>query len=479
MRMKPRMCVPPNISRPQSSIFFPALLNAFACSADVSIAPHLIESMRVSVDRQMSVVIVSGTCHSGLAVLISSTAMAKPKEAPCESGQFRQQFRDLPTSAVVLASQVVSNGDIIYGFAGSLDDERDSRPPVPLNALEAHIQRAGPGDTIYLEPGTYQKLALTISVSGTKTHPIVIDGNGEAIVEGNSSITLRGDWVTLRGITFKDVGRNAVIVNGSHSRITGSLFYRCGSTVHAACVKINGNSDEVDFNDFIGSRSVSLEIMGDSTVPADAFVHHNRFIDIPHLSDNGQEPIQVASKGGTISDEPYRAQILNNIFFKADGDVEAVSLKTSQNIVSGNSFKDSSSAPNIRGGSHNTVSYNLIVNSFPVRVYGNHHNIVGNTFVCPRGSSAIRLDDSWHGHAPTESATISANQFFGKGKFALAYQQFRQPSTIKVTGSLIQRNITGGMPLVSETSETELKRNGNFFIDNLVSSSSVISCPRQ
>ena len=74
-----------------------------------------------------------------------------------------------------------------------------------------------PGDTILLSDGTYRDLRLTITADGTGDKMITIKAQnpGKAYISGNSAIELRGDFIHLSGLYFKDGSRNKPMVRVS------------------------------------------------------------------------------------------------------------------------------------------------------------------------------------------------------------------------------------------------------------------------
>ena len=84
--------------------------------------------------------------------------------------------------------------------------------PARAGAISETLSRAQPGDTLRLAPGTFAETVVL-------DFPIVLDGAGEAIIDGGgvgTVITVNGDDVTLRGLT--------VIGSGSdHSELDSGI----------------------------------------------------------------------------------------------------------------------------------------------------------------------------------------------------------------------------------------------------------------
>jgi hypothetical protein len=87
------------------------------------------------------------------------------------------------------------------------------------------------GDTVYIRGGTYQE-SVIFYTSGTQAAPItiagypgeeaILDGNAyqtPALHSGNALIQVRGDWYTIRDLTFTGSGDQGVTTKGLHDTI--------------------------------------------------------------------------------------------------------------------------------------------------------------------------------------------------------------------------------------------------------------------
>ncbi|MGH8636108.1 MAG: hypothetical protein ACREUZ_03140, partial [Burkholderiales bacterium] len=99
-----------------------------------------------------------------------------------------------------------------------------------------------------------------------------------------------------------------------------------------------------------------------------------------------------------------RARIEHNLFYRAEGDREAVSMKTPGTTLRWNVFRDMDAAPNIRGSRDAVVAHNLLIRTRPIRVNGSNHRIESNLMLCP--SSGVGLVVS-HGSPGYEAAANS------------------------------------------------------------------------
>jgi hypothetical protein len=333
----------------------------------------------------------NGRCRLGRQVVISGAPVRDPVRTDCAAGSYEVELGRAGPGEIV-ASQVLLDGNILAARHPASPPLRDGSRVQPGN-LSAAFASAAPGDRLVLEPGTYDDVTLRLAgAGGTADAPIIIDGRHAVTFTGASKLRIGASHVILRGLTFRDVGASALVISGAAVRLTESEFIGCGDAhrTQAECVIVihGGTQAEIDFNSFVGSKSMSIKIRagpdGTGDQPVGASIHHNVFRDIPRLSDNGQEPIQIAGPGGGGSEAMLGTRIEHNLFYRADGDREAVSMKTPGTLLRWNVFRDMDAAPNFRGAHGNTMVENLLIRARPIRVAGRAHRVAGNILLCPR-----------------------------------------------------------------------------------------------
>ena len=280
------------------------------------------------------------------------------------------------------------------------------------------LASARPGDRLVIEPGTYADAAINLTNGGGAAgRPVIIDGNNAVTFTGSSQIQLGASHVVLRGFMFRDVGVGAITIAAPSVRITESIFENCGDPTkpQAECViaRLGGENAELDFNTFVGSRSMTIKIRAggdnDRSQPTGAFIHHNVFRDITRLSNNGQEPIQIAGPNGGGTNAELRARIEHNLFYRAEGDREAVSIKTPGTTLRWNVFRDMDAAPNIRGSRNATVSDNLLIRTRPIRINGSDHRVEGNVVLCPAAGVGFVVSHGSPGYETAVNTLIRDN----------------------------------------------------------------------
>jgi len=98
------------------------------------------------------------------------------------------------------------------------------------------VEGVVPGDTLFLRDGIYRDIQLIVKRSGSAGAPVLLraENPGKVFFTGNAKVELRGDYLILEGIYFKDGNRNTVewqshgpglvAIYGSHNRVTQCTF---------------------------------------------------------------------------------------------------------------------------------------------------------------------------------------------------------------------------------------------------------------
>jgi hypothetical protein len=356
---------------------------------------------------------VSGQCHAGRPVVVLGGSVATSVD--CAGGRYTVRMRS--DSDALVATQVLLDGNIV---AARHDNTRPA--PAALRVAPAQLNKvlasARPGDRLVIEPGTYADAAINLTNGGGAAgRPVIIDGNNAVTFTGSTQIQVGAGHVILRGFMFRNVGIGTITIAAPSVRITESIFENCGDPKkpQAECViaRLGGENAELDFNTFVGSRSMTIKIRaggdGDRNQPTEAFIHHNVFRDITRLSDNGQEPIQIAGPNGGGTNAELRTRIEHNLFYRANGDREAVSIKTPGTMLRWNVFRDMDAAPNIRGSRNATVSDNLLIRTRPIRINGSDHRVEGNVVLCPAAGVGFVVSHGSPGYETAINTLIRDN----------------------------------------------------------------------
>lgn len=272
---------------------------------------------------------------------------------------------------------------------------------VSLPEVAAALRQAGPGDRIVVEDGDYRDLELKWRGRGAAGAPLRIEAAtpGGVKIGGTSTLRLAGQWLEIAGFDFR----------GGTAPKGAVVEFRCGQEVADDCrltdcvidgynpvrrdmaysyVILYGRRNRVDHCTFSGKLNlgVTLIVMLNEERSQQNFhrIDHNHFAPRPVYGSNGAETIRVGT-----SQQAYRSSntlIEENLFERCDGEVEVVSIKSSDNIIRRNFFFESQGVLALRHGDRNLVEENIFVgngvrNTGGIRIVNAGHRVVRNTLV--------------------------------------------------------------------------------------------------
>ena len=250
-----------------------------------------------------------------------------------------------------------------------------------LAALQTALDKAQPGDRVELADGTYtSSSAITIRRSGVTA---AAEHVGKTQIRGKAGFVFAAgvSQVVLEGFDLRHDGRLAVPVGVNRVRITRNTFELNVPVVPddaGGFVEVNGDDVEVDRNTFQNrtNEGVYLHVGGPKGGMAKrTWAHHNYFYNHRFSGGNGGESVRI----GNSDRQKGSAQTLleNNLFEKANGDSEAISVKSSDNIVRHNTMRDSRGFLVLRHGDRTVVDGNILLGT-GIRFHGNDHRIINN-----------------------------------------------------------------------------------------------------
>jgi parallel beta-helix repeat protein len=242
------------------------------------------------------------------------------------------------------------------------------------------VAQARPGDRILLADGVYST-PVHITRSGTAAAPITIAAQnvGGATITRADTLQLAGvKHVVIQGFTFADQGALVVPVSAAAVRITRNTFQ---SNKSGAYLSVSADDTEVDHNTFQNKKTagVYLQVNGPGAhgMAQRVHVHHNYFFNHQFKGSNGGESIRFGLSGRQHASA--HGLIEYNLFEKADGDSEAISVKSSDNIVRYNTLINSRGTISLRHGWNTLVEGNFVLGGRSgIRFFGNNHTIINN-----------------------------------------------------------------------------------------------------
>src|SRR4051794_13381859 len=261
-----------------------------------------------------------------------------------------------------------------------------------LSALQSAAASAAPGDTVQLADGSYSG-TVKLSKSGAAGAPITVQAEhvGKATISGTGITWGSGlSYVTVSGFVFKGSSGMSVPVGATHNRISRNVFQFASSVGN--WLTVGGDDTEVDHNTFQHKTTAGVFFQlsgpGSNGIAQRVRVHHNYFFDHQFKGDNGGESIRFGLSGRQHSSA--HGIIEYNLFEHADGDSEAISVKSSDDIVRYNTLRNTRGTISLRHGWGTTVEGNYVLGGQSgIRFFGNNHTIINNVV---QGSSGLELE---------------------------------------------------------------------------------------
>lgn len=276
---------------------------------------------------------------------------------------------------------------------------------IDLNALQSALVKAAPGDTLYIKEGTYKDIELKLEGHGTAQHPIVVMAQqpGTVFIEGASNLRLCGEYVEVNGLYFRNgyTPKGGVIEfrNGekaaNHCRITEcaiEYFNPENRATSGSWILLYGQNNRLDHNSILGKLYTGVTLAVILNDEKDRQNHHsidnNYFGERPILGSNGGETIRVGTSHHALFSS--NTLIEDNLFHHCDGEVEVVSMKSSDNIIRNNVFLECRGILALRHGNRNLVEGNAFIgNNLPstggLRIVNEGHTIKNNLFYGLKG----------------------------------------------------------------------------------------------
>jgi poly(beta-D-mannuronate) lyase len=308
------------------------------------------------------------------------------------------------------------------------------------NELIRANKNAKPGDTITLKDGIWENIAFRLNCKGTKEHPIVFkaETKGKVIISGKSKLLLGGEYIIVDGLYFTKgfSGEDAVIKFSisnkeiaNNCRVTNTVindFNNPKRLDENYWVALYGKNNRIDHCSFLNKKNIGVllaVILEDDRSRANFHsIDHNYFgFRIP-LASNGGEIIRVGVSEHCEFNS--NTKIEDNYFEKCDGETEIISIKSCQNIVSNNLFKECQGAVVLRHGNYNIITNNVFLGNDKkgtggVRVINKGHLIVNNFFYKCKGVD-FRSPLSIMNGVPNSPA----NRYFGVSDAVIANNSF-------------------------------------------------------
>jgi poly(beta-D-mannuronate) lyase len=368
---------------------------------------------------------------------------------------------------LIMAIVIVAAGLIVGAFPQILYLPA-AKPPVSVDVTEPKrhisvsslaslgdaIDQAVPGDQITLQDGIYATHEqIRISAKGTPEDPIVIAAQtvGSAEITGSHGIYLDGsESVVIRGFKFthsqdttEDANRCDNCIDVRFTSNTFELTTQSGNASDWLAITGSSSGVRIDNNIFRNKSTMGnfvILVGEEGRMVQNTLVDHNVFSFHTFSGSNGGECVEV----GNTSLGPVAAYTIieHNLFDNCNGDSEALSIKSSNNIIRYNTFKNSYGSLVLRHGSDNIVDGNVFLEgNNGIRAYGSNqvitNNYLGRTTGIPivvgRATVPDDLAASNAEYSQSRNIVVAHNTLVGNeaGIVVGAY-----------TGSLMPQNVT-------------------------------------
>ncbi|HEX7307746.1 polysaccharide lyase 6 family protein [Lentzea sp.] len=327
-------------------------------------------------------------------------------------------------------------------------------------SLQAALDTARPGQRIVLAEGVH-----------APERPIKITTPGVTVAARTpgAAVFTRGGFelgavtgVTIEGFVFDGTSSTTVPPEAQATRITRNTY---NGNKDGASLTVSADDVQVDHNTFSNrsNEGVYLQITGPgSEIAKRTWVHHNHFYNHSFSGNNGGESIRLGYSHKQ-SKSAY-AVVEHNLFEKANGDPEAISVKSSDNTVRFNTIRDSKGYIVLRHGNRTTVEGNVLFGS-GIRFHGNDHRVFNN-YVQNTGDRAIVFGKGSEtdsgptstSHDRPDRVTVAFNTLIGTGAVVDSDTGTYAPKDCVLANNVIQGSSS---KLVDLMSGSTVKYEGN------------------
>jgi poly(beta-D-mannuronate) lyase len=352
------------------------------------------------------------------------------------------------------------------------------------------IKTARPGDTIVMANGAWRDTTIDFAARGEAGRPITLRAEtpGKVVLGGRSRLGIGGKHLVVDGLLFK----GGTLESGSVIAFRGDDKEPAGDCRLTNCaivdyspkdtkadtkwVSLYGERNRVDHCYFAGKTNNGTTLVvwvGDR--PNGHTIDFNHFGPRPPLGFNGGETIRVGTSDVSMS--VSSTVVENNLFEKCDGEVEAISNKSCENVYRHNTFLNCSATLCLRHGNRCLVEGNFFLGNHTrgsggVRIIGEGHRVVNNYLADLEGDearSAIALTNGvpsspLNGYFQVKDVVIAFNTLVGNKSSIAIGSGTGKKNTLPPQDCLFANNIvvSSRAPLVHVFAEPiRLKWRGN------------------
>lgn len=318
---------------------------------------------------------------------------------------------DWPSDFLAVAEGVLEDPALV--FTSPIDEGFTPTRTVNVDSISEayhafYYDEVEAGEEVVLADGTYSDCYIGFEGEGEPGRPLVLRAESPGGVTLDScAIYMAGRYLVLSGFRFTGTMVYTPIAMG----YTGAPCERCAVRevsiedvvpelpTGRPYVQIYGTGNEVSDSSFVGKANTSAVITVDRPdpgTPLEARIYRNHFADRTNTvaEDGVTNGFEVIRAGWSMDYfAPGFVIIEGNLFERCDGELETISLKSGNNAVRFNTFRDNAGQITVRAGFGNVVEGNYLLGeekawSGGVRASGANTLIVGNHVqdLAPNGS---------------------------------------------------------------------------------------------
>ena len=341
-------------------------------------------------------------------------------------------------------------GILVFSFNGN------SQNLIVNNTRELIIacQKALPGDVIVLNDGIYQGELIIDQMSGKKKFPITIRAAVIGKAQIHDKIKLKGEYINIEGLAFVENGSLEIL--GKSIKVSQCIWDDSKSKKWLRILE-GSSLIEIGYNTFKNKSNNTQHEKGCQLLQIVVLnqnerhhIHHNLFSDIAEGGGNGFETFQLITYQNPFDPPPgdSNSVVEYNLFERANGEAEIISIKSNGNIIRRNIFKDCKGSLVLRHGDNNKVFGNFFsgtneAKSGGIRIQGSGQ-LISNNYFQNLGSFGLGMMDGTPDnlYVRVSGAEILFNTFVNcNNTFEIGINHSKHPNGTPPINCLIEGNV--------------------------------------
>jgi len=315
-------------------------------------------------------------------------------------------------------------------------------------------QIASPGDVIVLNDGIYQGKIIFDQMSGKKKSPITVKAAEIGKAEIHDKIEIKGEYINIEGLSFVENGNLEIL--GKSIKVSQCIWDDSKSKKWLRILE-GSSLIEIGYNTFQNKSYNSQYEKGCQLLQIVVLnqnerhhIHHNFFYNITEGSGNGFETLQLITYQNPFDPPPGHSNsiIEHNLFERANGEAEIISIKSNGNIIRRNVFKDCKGSLVLRHGDNNKVYGNFFsgtneAKSGGIRIQGSGQ-LISNNYFQNLGSFGLGMVDCTPDdlYVRVSEAEVLFNTFVNcNNTFEIGINHSKHPNGTPPINCLIEGNI--------------------------------------